>query len=106
MLRNNGFFNFKESNLANFKQLGYKSNSHTFNKAVIAAYNNIKKYGFTATDDYIRVDQSRRSVFFILNPDIDISALKSDKQIVLLCEQPIFKKKTKEVCYDLHYLFT
>ena len=99
------FFNFAENKLTSFSKLQYKSSSHTFNKAVIAAYNNVKKYGYTATDDYIRVDQSQRSVFFILNPDMDLSSLKSDKKMMLLCESPIFKKKTKEVCYDLSLIF-
>lgn len=99
------FFNFKENNLLAFSKLQYESKSHTFNKAVIAAYNNVKKYGFLVSHDYIRVDQSKRSVFFILNPDMDLSTIKSDKPPMLLCESPIFKKKTKEVCYDLRNLF-
>lgn len=100
------FFNFKENKLQELAKLDYKSKSHTFNKSVIASYNNVGKYGYKATNDYIRVDQSKRTVFFILNPDADVTELKSDKTRILLCEHPIFKKKTKEVCYDLEQIFS
>ena len=99
------FFNFKESNLINFAKLDYVSKSHNCNKAVIAAYYNVKKYGFVATDDYVRIDQSRRSVGFILNKDFDIGNLESTPALTGISEYPIFKKKEKEVCYDLHHLF-
>ena len=100
-----GFFKFKESNLTAFQALDYSSSSHSFNKAVIASYNNVKKYSFQATEDYVRVDQSRRTVFFILNNSMDPSNLRSDKQSIFMCESPIFPKKTKEVCYSLPELF-
>ena len=95
---------FKENRLSDFAKLEYKSSSHTFNKAVIAAYYNVKKYGFLATDDHLRIDQSRRSVFFITEPT---SIIDMDKggSAVLLCESPVFKKKEKEVCYALDDLF-
>ena len=44
---------FAEINLIRFNELNYKSVSHTFNKAVVASYNNVARYGFEETDDYI-----------------------------------------------------
>ena len=101
-----GFFKFQDSNLARFLEFDYKSNSHSFNRAVIASYNNVAKYGFVATSDFIRIDQSRRSLFFILNDKISVESLEQPKKPVFLCEQPVFSKKVKEVCYDLDLLFS
>lgn len=107
MLRSEGFFGFKDNNLSSFLKLDIQSKSHTFNKAVIAAYYNVKKYGFVGTSQYIRIDQNKRSVFLIFDPKgIEPLLMGFKKPLVALCELPIFKKKTKEVCYDLHELFS
>lgn len=99
------FFNFKESNLASFGKLQYKSNSHTFNKAVIAAYYNVKKYGFTFSDHCIVIPQNRRNVILQLNPKAVVKQ-EGTKQAVVMSEHAVFPKKTKEVCYDLEKLFS
>lgn len=99
------FFNFAENKLTSFSKLKYESTSHTFNKAVIAAYYNVKKYGFTETVDHIRIDQNRRSVFF-LTKQTSLVDMNTDKSCVLMSEHAVFKKKTKEVCYDLEKLFS
>lgn len=99
------FFNFKESNLASFGKLQYKSSSHTFNKAVIAAYYNVKKYGFEKYDWGVSIAQSKRTVFFHLDQN-PIAFTIDNPKTLHLSEHAVFKKKTKEVCYDLEKLFS
>ena len=106
MLRSEGFFGFKENNLSSFATENYKSVSHNCNKAVIAAYYNVKKYGFEFDDDYIKVDQNRRTVYWIVGPNFDIKRIKADKPAVFISEYPISKKLEKEVCYELESLFS
>jgi hypothetical protein len=96
---------FKQNWLKQFAALEYQSKSHSLNKAVIAAYYNVAKYGFTAYSNQIVVKQSRRTVAFVLN-----KYQKSDPEVVFgvdvgLSEQPIYPKKNKEVCYALPELF-
>lgn len=99
----NGFFNFNESNLLNFQKLQYNSISHSFNKSVIAAYYNVKKYGFEQYVWGIAIKQSKRTVNFCTNKDMLIADV--DSKSIFLSEQAIFKKKEKEVCYALDDLF-
>ena len=106
MLQRKGFFGFQQDHLQRLLELKYQSKSHTFNRAVIASYNNVAKYGFTHTEDYIRIDQSKRSLILVLNKDFDVSKINSDKKLLCLCESPIYSKKTKEVCYNLDDLFS
>lgn len=102
---------FKQDWLKQFAALEYDSKSHSFNKAVIASYYNVAKYGFVATDDCISINQSKRTVHFLLNGEKALhqgtllGTSEGGKQPVFLCEDPIFKNKEKEVCYDLHQLF-
>lgn len=100
-----GFFGFSDSGLSRFLNAPYQSVSHTFNRAVIASYNNVAKYGFTATDRYIRIDQNRRTLIFALSGDFSVDEIVSKKPIVVVSEHPIFSKKVKEVCYDLNSIF-
>lgn len=97
---------FKDSWLSNFAKLNYLSKSHNCNKAVIAAYYNVKKYGFEFSDDYIWINQNRREVFWVLNKDFDISKIRATKPVVYISEYPISKKLEKEVCYELQSLFS
>lgn len=95
---------FKENRLSDFAKLDYKSSSHTFNKAVIAAYYNVKKYGFEQYPWGLTIRQSKRTVNFVLKED-NLLYLNPDKSLNL-SERAIFPKKTKEVCYDLEKLFS
>lgn len=94
---------FKQDWLKQFAALEYQSKSHTFNKAVIAAYYNVKKYGFEQWPWGLTVRQSKRIVNFVLKED-DLLYLNPDA--LNLSEHAIFRKKTKEVCYDLEKLFS
>lgn len=95
------FFNFGVASLTNLARLKYESKSHNMNRAVIAAYYNVKKYGFEATDHYIKVQQRGRSVYFIHS-----SGAIAPLEGVLICEHPLpLSKKEKEVCYSLAELF-
>lgn len=95
---------FKENRLSDFAKLEYKSSSHTFNKAVIAAYYNVKKYGFEQYDWGFLIKQSKRTVKFMFDQNAVIFI--EDPKSLYLSEHAIFKKKTKEVCYDLKKLFS
>ena len=105
MLRSEGFFGFKENNLSSFAKLEYKSVSHNCNKAVIAAYYNVKKYGYEFDENYIKIDQNRRTVYWIVGPNFDMH-VRADKPTVFISEYPISKKLEKEVCYELKSLFS
>lgn len=96
------FFNFQGASLSNLAKLEYKSKSHNMNRAVIAAYYNVKKYGFEATSQYIKVQQRGRAVYFVHASDCFESLAPGN---VAICEKPIFDKKEKEVCYSLAELF-
>lgn len=95
---------FKESRLADFAKLDYASVSHNCNKAVIAAYYNVKKYGFEAGQSYIRINQTKRTVCWLLKENSDIQGVLPNT--VLISEHPISKKLEKEVCYELQSLFS
>jgi hypothetical protein len=95
---------FKENRLADFAKLDYQSSSHTFNKAVIAAYYNVKKYGFEKWPWGISIKQTKRTVNLVLD-EKGLIYLNPDKTLNL-SEHAIFPKKTKEVCYDLEKLFS
>ena len=104
-----GFFGFKDSNLVRFSELKYQSTSHAFNKAVAASYYNVQKYGFVDAGPYIEIAQSKRSVILALNDSFSVlehARLMSEKKALILSEQPVFKKKSKEVCYDLADIFS
>lgn len=96
------FFNFKENNLLAFSKLQYESKSHNLNKSVIAAYYNVGKYGFVKYAGNFCIVQSKRTVNFLIN---DTLIADRDPKQIYITEQPIFKKKEKEVCYALEDLF-
>lgn len=99
--------------MADFAKLELYSSSHTFNKAVIAAYYNVKKYGFEKHDWGVCVKQSKRTVNFVGNAKGIVQDFFSDEakihgnpKTLELSEHAVFPKKTKEVCYDLEKLFS
>lgn len=99
------FFDFKGSTLAEFAKLEYKSKSHTFNKAVVASYYNVAKYGYKLRDySSFSIKQTRREVHFHFT-DYPVESCSSVKWLHL-SEHAIFPKKTREVCYDLEKLFS
>lgn len=86
----------------------YEYSSHTFNRAVITAYNNLFKYPFKITKDYIQVFQSKRDTIFVLNPEYNLKQIVCKKKPLFLCEteiEGVTKKKVKEEYYDLRELF-
>ena len=104
--------------LVDFASLSYKSISHTFNKAVIASYNNVGKYGFVFnyTRDWslLKIEQRQRELLFITGNYPDIETLlnqskpfQSKKKVIIFSESECWPRntKTKEVCYDLADLF-
>ena len=94
---------FKQNWLKQFAALEYESKSHSLNKAVIAAYYNVAKYGFERYQWGLRIKQARRVVNFHTNHDILFD--DADSKSINLSEKAVYPKKNKEVCYDLHYLF-
>src|SRR5262249_31336491 len=89
---------FAEINLSRFNELNYKSLSHTFNKAVVASYYNVSRYGFEETDDYILIPQAQRNLILVKRP----WKIPLKKKSLILFENAFEKAtKVKEVCYDL-----
>lgn len=98
--------NFFSSPIAILAGTSYASTSHTFNRAVVASYNNVYKYGCVVTDDAIIVRQARRELVFCLrNPSKQLFPGKVPK-LVFTEQGGFFKGATKEVVYDLEELFT
>ena len=100
-----------EPPLKQLAKLNYQSTSHTFNKAVIAAYANVEKYGFTfdynahGAGNLIVEQRQRRLVFHLYAADnLDLPISRKKTLIFTEFERPK-TTKVKEVCYNLDDLF-
>lgn len=85
-----------------------KQISHTFNPAVITAYNNLLRYEFELTDNYLLVHGIRKDTLFLLNESFDYSQIKFRKEPVIYSElkTDTLKKKITEIEYNLDEMFT
>ena len=91
--------------LEELRDFKYESVSHTFNRAIIAAYNNVRKNGIVLNDDFISVKQQQRTSIFQLNEKAAITQFPPRTDIYT--EFPFSSaKKTTEVCYDLKTYFS
>lgn len=104
---------FGKSELEKLRDLDYKTESHTFSKAVIAAYYNGMEYPMEVREDYIWIKRRKGKVHFILEPITPNNYVK-DKYVVDSDKDTIYsqwpthfaKVKTKEVIYNLDEIFT
>lgn len=96
-----------EDSIDRIRDVNYQSNSHMFNKAVIAAYLNAFKYNVVVRPTYIHVKQQKRDVVLILSPDFDKTEVQATKKVLYYSEKPhvLTPKKFKEVAYNLNELF-
>lgn len=102
------FKNLRSNFLDEILDFDYKSESHNFNKGVITAYDNLFRYSFKITPDYIQVFQNKRDKIYILNPNYDLKQIICKKIPLYLCEskiEGITIKKVKEEVYNLEELF-
>lgn len=87
----------------------YAASSHTFNRAVIAAYNNVTRYGVTLGQDALTVHQAKRTLVFAINPAAAVQPFGKNSTVVFYETKPEGIKvppPTREVCYDLKGLFS
>lgn len=93
------------SPLDELKDHQYTSKSHLFNRAVIASYNNVAKYGIICDADWIAIRQQQRNLVFLLGKDPYPDPLR---KTVIYKEEPFEgcdKNPIKEVVYDLDNFF-
>ena len=90
---------FKQNWLKEFSKLQYASKSHNLNKAVVASYYNVAKYGFQEYKWGFSIKQTKRTVNFHTNPDILFD--DGNPNSFNISEQAVYKNKEKEVCYKL-----
>lgn len=89
--------------LLELNEFKYNSVSHTFNRAVIASYNNVMKNGIILNDKFIAVKQQQRTSIFQLNKQLNV---KFPGNVVAYSEEQLPEtKKIKEVCYKLKDFF-
>lgn len=77
--------------------------SHTFNPGVVCSYNNLMKYDYWISDDFVQIKQLRKNTILFFGEDglivLPDSSTYAEKQYGGL------KKKIKEVVYDLSLIF-
>lgn len=103
----------KNTSISELSDLSVKQISHTFNPAVITAYNNLTRYRFNFTEDYLLIYGIKKNTLFLLNPEFGYFQVAADvcentsKPIVVLSEvkTEFLSKKITEIEYDLKTLF-